>query len=29
MNNTSKLGQESITKLLAQYSIPAVILASD
>ncbi len=25
MNNTSKLGQESITKLLAQYSIPAVI----
>ncbi|WP_432664164.1 MATE family efflux transporter [Wukongibacter baidiensis] len=25
MNNTSKLGQESITKLLAQYSIPAII----
>lgn len=25
MNNTTKLGQESIPKLLAQYSIPAVI----
>lgn len=25
MNNTSKLGQESITKLIAQFSIPAII----